>query len=109
MTENLKKFMKESGFVSIEEVANTFEITATEFDPVDKEIGRDYMIAAATLRENERLTKALSDCYMLACRQLRRPNNLKPEDWQHIKRFCEETGLKPQILRAAVPTEITGG
>lgn len=70
MREALKKFMKDSGFVSAEEVANIFEITATEFsDTKDNEIARDYMLAASILRENERLTKALADCYMLACRR----------------------------------------
>ncbi len=122
MTESLKKFMEESGCVSIEEVANIFEITATEFsDTKDVEIARDYMLAAATLRENERILKALANCYMLARRSVARfPSNLFPvqmthdqriqkDNWEHIVRFCEETGLKPNILREAVPTEITGG
>lgn len=123
MTENLKKFMKESGFVSVEEVANIFEITATEFsDSKYTEIARDYMIAAATLRENARLTKALADCYMLARRavtpllrgardgfRLTHAQMTEKENWEHIIRFCEETGMKPEILRAQVPTEIIGG
>jgi hypothetical protein len=52
-------------------------------------------------------TKALGNCYTMARRALRdEPTNGR---WLDIKRFCEEAGLKPQILRASFPTEITDG
>lgn len=92
--------MEESGFVSIEEVANIFEITATEFcDTKDTEIARDYMISASVLRENEKLTQALHNCYMLACRRSRGPGTPENADWKHLRRFCEEAGFKPSITR----------
>jgi hypothetical protein len=61
------------------------------------------------------LLHALADCYMLACRRARgttrEGSSVTPErqDWEHVKRFCESTGMKPQILRVSLPTEIQEG
>jgi chromosome segregation ATPase len=69
----------------------------------------DKSEAALAERDAEiaRLIKALGDCYTLSRRELRK--NPNDEQWGHIKRFCEETGMRPQILRASFPTEITDG
>ncbi len=64
------------------------------------------------------LERALSNCYMMSKREIARMLNRSPmvksdqltlERWQHVKRFCEETGQKSSILRATLPTEITDG
>lgn len=63
--------------------------------------------------QNHALLKALGDCYTMARRELSRHKSsgdpLTIERWNHVKRFCEETGLREQILRASFPTEITDG
>jgi hypothetical protein len=59
-----------------------------------------------------KLQKALADCYVMARRQLRRKATMdagQVEAWQHVARFCEETGLKAQLLRETLPTEMTEG
>jgi hypothetical protein len=64
------------------------------------------------------LRRALGNCYMMAKREIARLLNkgephgrdaVSLERWQHVKRFCEETGMKSSILRATLPTELTEG
>lgn len=67
------------------------------------------------------LERALGNCYMMSKREIARLLNRSPMDvgvksdqltlerWNHVKRFCEETGQKSSILRATLPTEITDG
>ena len=64
--------------------------------------------------EHTALLKALGNCYTMARRELHKlrgesPPSMQRERWEHIKRFCEETGLREQILRASFPTELTDG
>lgn len=81
---------------------------------------RPFMPAEQTV-DLAQLQRALGNCYMTARRELRRLNNTgrvelihgldsqSVERWQHIVRFCEEAGCKSDILRAALPTELTDG
>lgn len=102
--------MKENGQSSLEELAALFEMEATEWqDSGESEYARQSMITAALVREHSIAMKALGDCYMMACRRAREGCAPQNQDWHHVKRFCEATGLRPQILRWSLPTEITGG
>lgn len=103
---NIKKFMQEVGVSSEEELANLFEMTAAEFSDSDHtEVARDYMFSAGLIRENEKLRKAIADCYMLSVRRGRGITTPENQDWKHIEMFCEQAGMKFQILRDAVPTK----
>lgn len=66
-----------------------------------------------SMRQEAALMNALGNCYTMARREIQRHKNggdpLTIERWGHVKRFCEETGLREQILRASFPTEITDG
>ena len=60
--------------------------------------------------------KAVANCYMMAKREIARILNgkaqvdtLSLERWQHVLRFCEESGEKSSILRDGLPTEMTEG
>lgn len=60
--------------------------------------------------------KAVANCYMMAKREIARIRNGKAqfdatglERWEHVLRFCEESGEKSSILRDGLPTEITDG
>lgn len=80
------------------------DVAATSYAP--------YIVQAAN--EHPALLKALGNCYTMARRELHRlrgesPPSMQRERWEHIKRFCEETGLREQILRASLPTELTDG
>jgi hypothetical protein len=75
---------------------------------------------ANNLRQNDHI-RALSNCYVMARRELRRISNTgrvelihgldtqSVERWEHIVRFCEEAGCRLNLLRAALPTELTDG
>ena len=75
---------------------------------------------ANDLRQNDHL-RALLNCYVTARRELRRISNTgrvelihgldtqSVERWQHIVGFCEEAGCRLNLLRAALPTELTDG
>lgn len=71
----------------------------------------DEVRAEPAQSELETLKAALGNCYVMAVRQSRRTAGEDKERWEHVKRFCELTGLKlkSDILRAQVPTEITDG
>lgn len=106
----LIKLLAESGCESTEEAITLFEINAQEWlERGEKDYARESMIVAALLREHETAMKALGNCYMMACRRARGVATPENADWNNVKRFCEETGLKPEILRASLPTEITQG
>jgi hypothetical protein len=52
----------------------------------------------------QKLRLAISDCYALARRMLRRPGaqlDEQQKSWSHIRRFCERAGLRSSILREA--------
>lgn len=49
--------------------------------------------------------EALANCYALARRRARRKD--ADPSWQHIIRFCEEAGLKGEILRTGPPANQT--
>lgn len=70
--------------------------------PEEKEIAR-------LEAKNQKLMKALGNCYMMARRRAKVATQFERTQYEHIIRFCEETGLKAEILRAQVPIEITGG
>jgi len=64
----------------------------------------------------ELLYRAVSNCYMMAKREIARIRNgksqtdaMSQERWEHVKRFCEDTGMKSSILRDSLPTELTEG
>jgi hypothetical protein len=66
--------------------------------------------------DDEAVKRALSNCYMMAKRELSRITNGKSqtdatslERWQHVKRFCESAGETSSILRWGLPTELTDG
>ena len=51
--------------------------------------------------EVEKIRLALENCLMLAMRMQRKAHkqHVTCEEWDHIRRFCEEAGVKPSILR----------
>lgn len=73
-------------------------------------MGDDYAV------DVQLLAWAVSNCHTLARRELNRlrpyvnPDTLAIERWEHVLRICEKAGAQSEgVLRAAVPTEITGG
>ena len=57
------------------------------------------------------LAWAITNCHTLARRALAHTTSVYDrEKWEHVLRICEKAGAKSKgVLRAAVPTEITGG
>lgn len=110
MTEKLKQLLKEYGCETLEETMTIFEIQAQEWLELgEKKYAKESMLVASLIREHLVAVKALADCYMMACRRARGVATAENADWNHVKRFCEATGLKPNLLRAALPTEMTEG
>lgn len=110
MTPKLKELLKEVECADLDEAITLFEINAQEWlERGEKEYARESMIVAALIREHSAVVKALADCYMMACRRARGLATPNTADWNHVKRFCESTGLKSQLLRASLPTEMTEG
>lgn len=116
--------LKKYNYASWLEAADALEMEAQEWSETEhmKELAEDAMFAAAACRKLEATLKALGNCYMLANRsvtplrrvardgfRLTHAQMVEKDNWKHIIRFCEETGMKAEILRAQVPTEITGG
>jgi hypothetical protein len=66
---------------------------------------------APTTEDVQLLAWAVVNCHTLARRALARTTSAYDrEKWEHVLRICEKAGARSQgILRASVPTEITGG
>lgn len=57
------------------------------------------------------LAWAVTNCHTLARRALAKTTSVYDrEKWEHVLRICEKAGARSQgVLRAAMPSEITGG
>lgn len=56
------------------------------------------------------LRRALGNCYMMACRRVRRTSDPKVrEPWLQIIRVCEQAGCRSDLVQWDMPTDMLDG
>ena len=106
---------RDTALTKMREAINRADWFSGQCDSMTRIRDEDKKCIEKATAECDAAVKALGNCYVMARRELQRLKRLPSVDavvierWEHVKRFCEETGLRPQILRATLPTEITDG